>query len=83
MTLRPRWYWFRFRSGFRVTFHLKTDHVVRWTHIYGVQIGGWFIGAVKSGPVESHLSADAVDPHASSTGTLTTRDKEFSGRRGA
>lgn len=34
--------------GFRVTFHLTHDHDVTWTRVIGVQIGGWFFGAVKS-----------------------------------
>lgn len=39
---------FWFRGSFPVTFHLTRNIRVVWTHIFGVQIGGWFVGVVRS-----------------------------------
>lgn len=46
LSRRPRWYWHR-RVTVPVTFHLHTVVQFRWTHICGVQVGPWFIGAVR------------------------------------
>lgn len=43
-----RFYGYWFKRGFRVTFHLVRDHDVTWTSVVGVQIGPWFVGAVRS-----------------------------------
>ncbi len=43
-----RWFWFTFKRGFPVTFHLRSDYTVTWKRIYGVQIGLTFIGVVQS-----------------------------------
>jgi hypothetical protein len=43
-----RWYWLKFSLGVPVTFHLVNEYRVRWDRIRGVQIGGWFFGAVRS-----------------------------------
>lgn len=40
-------YWYRFINGFDVTYHLEHDWTSRWRAIRGVQIGPWFIGAIK------------------------------------
>lgn len=41
-----RWYWWRFRA-LPVTVHLKRDRLFHWQQIRGVQIGPWFIGAIR------------------------------------
>ena len=43
-----RWYWLRFVDGPMVTFHLQSNYQVRWNRIFGVQLGPWFVGAVRS-----------------------------------
>lgn len=43
-----RRYWFNLRRGMPVTFHLQHEYQVRWHGIYGLSIGNWFIGAVRS-----------------------------------
>lgn len=43
-----RWYWFRFlREPLRVTVAADTVRAYDWRGIYGVQIGSWFLGAIK------------------------------------
>lgn len=46
--MKTRWYLFNSRRGFPVTFHLLTNHRVIWKRVIGVQVGLWFIGAVRS-----------------------------------
>jgi hypothetical protein len=41
-----RWYWGSY-DGLRLTMHLRTDWTLVWTHVRGVQIGPWFVGAIK------------------------------------
>lgn len=41
-----RWYWLRL-EGLPVTVHAIRVHHFRWTQIRGVQIGPWFIGAIR------------------------------------
>ena len=44
-----RKYWLSFVVGVPVTFHLRArDYDVLWTQIRGIQVGSWFIGAVRS-----------------------------------
>lgn len=45
--LRRYWLTYPLR-GVPVTFHLKSPYQVLWRGIYGISIGSWFIGAVKS-----------------------------------
>lgn len=42
-----RFYWFTSKRGFGVSYHLLRKWRSRWTKIRGVQVGDWFIGAVK------------------------------------
>lgn len=42
-----RLYRLRLRRGVPITVHLRTVHKFLWTRIYGVQIGPWFIGAIR------------------------------------
>lgn len=41
-----KWLNFKF-TNLRVTFHLETDRCYGWKQITGIQIGDWFIGAIK------------------------------------
>jgi len=49
--MRIRWYWLSFVRGPLVTFHLLRPYEVRWRVIRGVQIGSWFVGAMRSADV--------------------------------
>ena len=55
-----RWYWLRYVNGVPVVFRLARPYSVRWKRIHGVQIGSWFIGAVRSAdvPVPPYLKAE-------------------------
>lgn len=46
--MKIRWYWFRLAVGVPVSFGLSRPYKVLWDRIHGVQVGGWFIGAVRS-----------------------------------
>lgn len=49
LVTRWQWFWLAFDHGIRVIFDLsRGQYVRRWTHIYGVQVGGTFIGVVRS-----------------------------------
>jgi hypothetical protein len=47
MRVRWYWHWFKYRQ-LPVTFHLSRDYRVDWSAVCGVQVGGWFVGAVRS-----------------------------------
>lgn len=48
-----RWYRIHSRRGIPVSFHLEPNEWhVKWSHIYGVRIGAWFIGFVRSQDTE-------------------------------
>lgn len=51
VAIMVRWYWIRYLVGPLVTFHLQRAYEVRWNRIYGVQVGSWFVGAVRSSDV--------------------------------
>jgi hypothetical protein len=54
-----------------VTFHLDRPWRVQWTHIYGIEIGGWFIGAVRSKQAVAKDGGGTEpddDPHALGAG---------------
>jgi hypothetical protein len=48
-----RWYWFRFaRRPLPITVHLdKRDRQYHWRGIYGLQVGPWFVGAIKGSEI--------------------------------
>jgi hypothetical protein len=50
--LRTFVYWHRFQS-LPVTLHLTRDRRFSWTRIYGVQVGPWFIGAIRGTEVRN------------------------------
>lgn len=45
-------HWHRYRA-LPVTLHLERDWRFHWFGIYGLQIGAWFIGAIKGSRVDS------------------------------
>lgn len=47
-----KWYWHRFQvQALHLTLHLSHDWDLRWTRIHGVQVGPWFLGAIKGSAV--------------------------------
>lgn len=42
----PEIYRFQF-AGLPVTIHINPSKRFKWTHIYGIGIGPWFIGAIR------------------------------------
>lgn len=58
------WHWHRFDApGLPVTMPaLSRIKHFRWRGIYGVQIGPWFIGAVKGQPGEPYVEPQSSDP---------------------
>jgi hypothetical protein len=68
-----QWFWFSFQRGPLVTFDLpRRKHSVHWRGIYGVQMGGWFLGVVRS--MDTPPAAGAVDPGGETQHEPSTRD---------
>ena len=44
------WHWHTFTEGLPVTFPALSVKHFRWTGVYGLQAGPWFIGVVKGEP---------------------------------
>lgn len=58
--IRTRWYWMRFPSGLPVTFHAYHAWRVQWLGVFGVQVGTWFVGVVRSCPEVKQLGVEDV-----------------------
>jgi hypothetical protein len=54
-------YNFRF-SALPVTVHLVADRRFIWTRIVGVQVGGWFIGAIQGRTASAQSEAAVRGP---------------------
>ncbi len=54
-------HWHRFgKPGLPVEFVAIPTRYFRWTGIYGLQIGPWFIGVVKGGPGAAYDPASGL-----------------------
>lgn len=49
--MKLRWYRFVF-DALPVTFHLRKDFHFHWQRIVGVQVGPWFVGAIRGSYVD-------------------------------
>lgn len=52
-----RIYWHAYRA-LPVTLHLARDHRFHWTGIYGVQLGPWFIGAIRGSAAPEQVAQE-------------------------
>lgn len=52
-----KWYWFQF-DNLRLTLHLRRDFSLRWSGIYGLQVGSWFFGVIRGDQVAAVAAAE-------------------------
>lgn len=57
---RDRWYAFRFEA-LPVTVHLERDRHFHWQRLYGIQIGAWFIGAIRGRCIDQPVQPSSAE----------------------